>query len=65
MDNETKTDRPLAAEGGMLEVCNRLESKFALARCWWEPFPGRVYIRYATGFSEWLTPTQARDLLRG
>lgn len=49
----------------MLEVCNRLESKFALARCWWEPFPGRVYIRYATGFSEWLTPTQARDLLRG
>lgn len=63
MDNTTKTDRYLGAEGGMLEVCDSLRLKFALARVWWEPFPGRVYIRYATGYSEYLTPTQARGLL--
>ena len=41
----------------------RLERKFSLSRCWFEPFPGRIYIRYATGLSEYLTIPQAQSLL--
>jgi hypothetical protein len=44
-------------------ICGRLERKFALARCWYEPFPGRIYIRYASGYSEYLTMTEAQKLL--
>lgn len=46
-----------------LIVCNRLARKFALSRCWFEPFPGRIYIRYATGLDEYLTIPQALALL--
>jgi len=58
-----ETDRYLGADGGIHAVIDALERKFALSRCWWEPFPGRVYIRYATGASEWLSPNEARALL--
>lgn len=44
-------------------LCTSLEKKFALARCWFEPFPGRVYIRYATGFAEYLSVPEAAKIL--
>lgn len=44
-------------------LCTSLEKKFPLARCWFEPFPGRVYIRYATGYSEYLSVLEAAKML--
>ena len=45
-------------------LCTSLEKKFPLARCWFHPFPGRVYIRYATGLSEYLSVPQAQAMLK-
>lgn len=58
MDNDHSNDIALP-----LIVCTRLERKFALSRCWFEPFPGRIYIRYATGLDEYLTIPQALAIL--
>lgn len=44
-------------------LCTSFEKKFAVARCWFEPFPGRIYVRYATGFSEYLSIPQIQKML--
>jgi len=45
-----------------LIICVRLQAKFPQARCWYEG--QQIYIRYATGLSEYLTIPQASKLLR-
>jgi hypothetical protein len=44
-------------------ICTALERKYPLARCWFEQFPGRIFIRYATGLSEYITLPQAAAML--
>ena len=56
MDNNT--DFALA-----IRTCSSLKSKFALRDCCFEPAGSRIYIRYATGLSEYLTIPQAVALL--
>jgi hypothetical protein len=43
------------------QICDRLKAKFALARCW--PEGSKIYIRYATGFSEYLSVGEATAML--
>lgn len=45
-------------------LCDSFEKKFPVARCWFEPFPGRVYVRYATGFTEYLSIPQVQEMLK-
>ena len=45
-------------------LCTTFERKFPVSRCWFEPFPGRVYVRYATGFSEYLSVPQLQAMLK-
>jgi hypothetical protein len=52
--NEVTYDDPLI-------IAFRLAAKFPLARCWNEG--QQIYIRYATGMSEYLTIPQAIKLL--
>ena len=46
----------------ILQTCDSLKAKFALARCWPDA-DGRIYVRYATGYTEYLTVSQAEALL--
>jgi hypothetical protein len=57
----TQSVQLTSAEVGTL--CTSFEKKFPVARCWFEPFPGRVYVRYATGFSEHLSIPQLQAML--
>ena len=44
-------------------LCDALMRRYPLARCWFEPFPGRIFVRYATGSTEYLTIPQAQAML--
>jgi hypothetical protein len=57
MDNNTSPAQIAA-------LCASFEKKFPVARCWFEPFPGRVYVRYATGFTEYLSIPQVQEMLK-
>jgi hypothetical protein len=59
MKNRTKQDEVTYEDPLIIAV--RLAAKFPLARCWNEG--QQIYIRYATGMSEYLTIPQALKLL--
>ena len=54
-----KNDTTCTDDALILSV--RLAAKFPLSRCWAEG--QQIYIRYATGFSEYLTISEARKML--
>jgi len=43
-------------------LASRFASLYPVARCW--PEDGKLYVRYATGFSEYLEPRVAAALIR-
>lgn len=44
-------------------ICTAIERKFPMSRCWFEPFPGRIRVRYPGGASDYVTLLEALKLL--